>query len=89
MSTSPALMHVPTAASQLRETFALFKAEQSIEQVNSDLVSIITLIGQNIKNPTVSQEDRERYFTYMLLVQKIYRLLNDINDIEKELSFPS
>ncbi|THU34262.1 hypothetical protein FAM09_24905 [Niastella caeni] len=81
MSQIPALMQVPTTIEQIQETLALFKSELTIEQVNYDLVSIITLIGQKIKCPDCSQEERERYFSYMLLLQKIYRLVNDINDI--------
>lgn len=89
MSQIPALMQVPSSIEQLQEILALFKAEQSIEQVNVDLVSVITLIGQTIKSPEISQLDRERYFSYMLLIQKVYRLINDINDISTELSFPT
>lgn len=79
MSQNPALMQVPIE--QLQETMILFKAEQSIEQVSDDLVSILTVIGHIIKSPDTPQRDRERFFSYMLQLQKIYRLINDINDI--------
>lgn len=77
MSQTPALIHVSTAL-DLQELMDLFFSEQSIEQVNLDLVNIITLIGRNIKNSDVSQEERERFFTYMLQLQRVYQLLNGL-----------
>lgn len=79
MIPNPAPMQVPPIE-EIEEIVCLFKSEQSIEQVNYDLLNLITFIGQNMKSPGIDQEQRERLFSYMLQLQKIYRFINDIND---------
>lgn len=83
MIPNPAPMQVPPIE-EIQEIVTLFKTEQSIDQVNYDLVNIITFIGQNIKAPGIAQQERERLFSYMLQLQKIYRFINDICDIVNE-----
>jgi hypothetical protein len=65
--------------SAIIERFQEFASEQSIEQVSHDLSNVMTLITTNIVREN-SPENRERLFTYYLLLKNIDQLFKELNE---------
>lgn len=70
----------PLQSKYIAVRFSLFDKDYSVKQVNSDLVSIMVILGRVIKNSASETSQADACLSHMVLLQALIELFSDCDE---------